>query len=204
MIHMRTQKFSFEILPAAIEGFEQQKTRIDAQIDELRALLSAGRTESATTPEAPKGKRRMMSAAARKRIGDAQRKRWAKASAQPEPLSAPVTPEPSKPKRRLSEAGKAAIIAATKKRWAAKRAAAKPEPVAAKKVVTKKAAVKAAPPKMKKVAPKAAVRKAAPRKSAPAKAPKAPLKKAAKKSSSVTPQPTLAAGSVPAPEVAAQ
>ena len=119
---MPTQKLTPEILTAAIAGFEQQKLRIDAQIAELRAMLPGGHAEVVATPEAPKGKRRQISAAARKRMGDAQRKRWAKASGQPEPLSAPVTPEPSEPKPRLSAAGKAAIIAATKKRWAAKRA----------------------------------------------------------------------------------
>lgn len=105
-----------------------------------------------------------------------------------------------------AEEGLKRIIAATKKRWAAKRvAAAKPEPVVAKKPAVKKVAVKTEPAKAgKKVAAKVAVQKAAPRKTAPAKAAKAPVKKAAKKSASVTPQPTGAAGSVPAPEVAAQ
>ena len=67
-----------EIINAAIVGFEQQKLRIDTQIAELRSLLTGGTTQTATTtPEPTKGKRRKMSAAARKRIGDAQRKRWA-------------------------------------------------------------------------------------------------------------------------------
>jgi hypothetical protein len=64
-----------------------------------------------------------MSAAARKRIGDAQRKRWAESKKESVP-SSPVAPEAPKPKRKLSAAGKAAIVAALKKRWAAKRAAA--------------------------------------------------------------------------------
>src|SRR5450755_1532900 len=98
---MPTQKFNPAILLAAIEGFEQQKLRIDAQIAELRAMLPG---EPVVTPEAPTAKRRRMSAAARKRMSEAQRKRWAASSA------APVTPEPSKPKRTLSAAGKAAIV----------------------------------------------------------------------------------------------
>src|ERR1035437_4980280 len=117
---MATHKLTPEIITAAVEGFEQQKLRIDAQIAELRAMLTGAPTDPAATPEVPRGKGRKMSAAARKRIGDAQRKRWAE-SKKP---SSPVAPEAPKPKRKLSAAGKAAIVAALKKRWAAKRAAA--------------------------------------------------------------------------------
>jgi hypothetical protein len=61
-----------------------------------------------------------MSAAGRKAIAEAQRKRWAAAKGEA------VDAEPAKkPKRKLSAAGRAAIIAATKKRWAAKKAEAK-------------------------------------------------------------------------------
>jgi hypothetical protein len=55
---------------------------IDAEIAQLRqarALLSGDGTKRAATPAIPK--KRKMSAAARKRIGDAQRKRWAKLKA---------------------------------------------------------------------------------------------------------------------------
>jgi hypothetical protein len=117
---MPTHKLTAEIITAAVEGFEQQKLRIDAQIAELRAMLTGTLTETAATPEGPKGKRRM-SAAARKRIGDAQRKRWAESKKTP----SPVAPEPPKPKRKLSAAGKKAIVEATKKRWAAFHAAKK-------------------------------------------------------------------------------
>jgi hypothetical protein len=110
---MPTQKFNTAILLAAIEGFEQQKLRIDAQIAELRAMLPG---QPVVTPEASITKRRPMSAAARKRMSEAQRKRWAASS------TTPATAEPSKPKRKLSAAGKAAIVAALKKRWATKKA----------------------------------------------------------------------------------
>jgi hypothetical protein len=96
-----------------------------------------------------------MSAAVRKRMGDAQRKRWAESKKESEPPS-PVTPDAPKAKRNLSAAGKAAIVAALKKRWAAKRAAAKKaanaqQAPAAKKAV-KKAPVKASRKAAKKVA----------------------------------------------------
>ena len=108
------------IITAAIVGFEQQKLRIDAQIAELRVMLSGGRTEAVTTPEVPKGKRRKLSAAARKRIGDAQRKRWAESKGAFQPVAASEAP---KRKRKLSAAGKRAIAEAVRKRWAAVRAA---------------------------------------------------------------------------------
>jgi len=115
---MPTPKLTNEIITAAIEGFEAQKTRIDGQIAELRALLTGGPAESAAAPEATKHRRRKMSAAGRKAIAEAQRKRWAAKKA-----ADGAAPEAvSKPKRRLSAAGRKAIIAATKKRWALKRA----------------------------------------------------------------------------------
>ncbi len=40
---MPTQKLTHEILIAAIEGFDAQKTRIDAKIAELRQMLNAAR-----------------------------------------------------------------------------------------------------------------------------------------------------------------
>ena len=112
-------KLTHEIITAAIEGFEAQKTRIDAQIAELRAVLTGGSTEPAAMPEPPKRKRRKMSAAGRKAIAEAQRKRWAASKKAAEPSAPEAAP---KPKRRLSAAGRRAIIAATKKRWALKRA----------------------------------------------------------------------------------
>lgn len=116
---MPTLNLTEEIISAAIEGLEARKVSIDSKIAELRALLSGGSVETAATPNAPKAKRHKMSAAARKRIGDAQRKRWAASKIAPEPAA----PEAPKKKRKLSKAGRAAIVAATKKRWAAVKAA---------------------------------------------------------------------------------
>jgi hypothetical protein len=87
LIHMPTQKLTAEILTAAIEGFEQQKLRIDAQIAELRTMLPGGRTEPVAKPERPKGKRRKFSAAARQRMKEAQQRRWTKIRAESEPPS---------------------------------------------------------------------------------------------------------------------
>jgi hypothetical protein len=112
---MLTTKLTPEIIAAAIGGFEAQKAQIDAQIAELRAAFTGGPIETAATVE-PARKRGKMSAAARKRIADAQRKRWAESKKATEPSTPEVAPKPT---RKLSEAGRAAIIAATKKRWAA-------------------------------------------------------------------------------------
>jgi DNA-binding protein HU-beta len=136
---MPAHRLTPAIISAAIAGFEQQKLQLDTQIAELRAMLPGGRTESTVAPEPTKGKRRKMSAAARKRIGDAQRKRWAASKGD----SASASESTTKPKRKLSAAGRAAIVAALKKRWAGKRAAKKaPVKTSAKKAPTKKAPVK--------------------------------------------------------------
>jgi hypothetical protein len=110
------------IIEAAIEGFEAQKLRIDAQIAELRAMLNGGTVAPATKPKAVTAKRKM-SAVTLRHMREGQQRRWAKAKAEPAaPLK--VVFKAAKPKRKLSAAGKAAIVAALKKRWAAKRAAA--------------------------------------------------------------------------------
>jgi hypothetical protein len=88
LILMPPYKLTLEIITAAIVGFEQQRLRIDEQIAALRAMLPGGRVEPVATPEVPKGKRRRFSAAARKRMKEAQQKRWAKIRGESEP-SAP-------------------------------------------------------------------------------------------------------------------
>jgi peptidoglycan hydrolase CwlO-like protein len=110
-------KLDNEIVAAAIAGFEEQKKRIDAQISELRNMLSPAASDGSTP--APKG-RRHMSAAARARIAAAQRKRWAAARKE---TGATSSSTPARKKRRLSAAGRRAIIEATKRRWAALRKA---------------------------------------------------------------------------------
>ena len=114
-------KLDHEILAAAIEGFEAQKKRLDAQIAELRQQLTGGRAQPAAKPEAGR-KRRKVSAAGRKRMAEAQRKRWA---ARKQSGAAPKAAKPAaqKPKRKLSAAGRKRISEATKRRWALVRAA---------------------------------------------------------------------------------
>jgi hypothetical protein len=119
---MAAQKLTDEIIHAAIDGFEFQKKKIDAQIAELRQMLTGAAPEAPASPgasiaTAPKKKRRM-SAAGRRAIAEGQRKRWATAKGQ----SAPAKKEAPKVKRKISAAGRKAIADATRKRWALVRA----------------------------------------------------------------------------------
>jgi hypothetical protein len=124
-----TQPLSNEIIEAAIIGFETQKRNIDARLAELRQMLTGTYSGDAATTTSPAASsagtgtgRRKMSAEGRRRIAEAQRKRWAaihgEASAKSEPAGGK-----KKQKRKLSPEGRQRIIEATKKRWAAFRAA---------------------------------------------------------------------------------
>jgi hypothetical protein len=119
-------KVTERMIAAAIAGFEAQKREIDA---EIAALRGEARESAAAEPSADSTKpaRRKMSAATRKKMALAQKKRWAGKTATPEPEAAVEAVVPAKPKRKLSAAGKKRIIEASKKYWAAKRAAAKKE-----------------------------------------------------------------------------
>jgi hypothetical protein len=121
---MPTAKLTNPIIQAAIDGFEAQKHRIDAQIAELRAMLT-GSSETVAGQTPAKRKRRKLSAAAIKRMSAAQKLRWAKikgeASAAPAKAAAA---KKAKPKGGLTAAGRRALSIAMKKRWAAKKAAA--------------------------------------------------------------------------------
>ena len=123
-----------EIVTAAIEGFESQKRRIDEQIAELRRMMSATPARTPAAPAAQTGARKL-SAAARARIGEAQRKRWAAQKSAAPATAAKKAPAPKR-KRKLSAAGRKAIIEATQRRWAKvraeKAAGAKPAPPPAK------------------------------------------------------------------------
>jgi hypothetical protein len=118
----RNLNIDSSILEAALIGYQHQRDEIDVKMAEIRRQIGgqAPRASASAGPvEAPR--KRILNAAARKRISAAQRKRWA------EFKKAKEAPAPVK-KRRLSAAGRKRIIEATKKRWAevrAKKAAAK-------------------------------------------------------------------------------
>jgi len=72
---MPLSKLTSEIITSAIEGFEEQKRQIDGQGAELRAMLPGGSIGLTAAPEASGRKRREVSAAARKRMKEAQQRR---------------------------------------------------------------------------------------------------------------------------------
>ena len=117
------QQLKPEIIQAAIEGLTARQDAIAQQIAELRAMLPATSGSASGNGTSRQGGRKPLSAAARARIAEAQRKRWAAARGESQPAaSAPA--RPAKKKRRLSPEGRRAIQEAARKRWAAQRAAA--------------------------------------------------------------------------------
>ena len=110
-----------EVIEAAIAGFEGQRQHIDAKIAELRAMLNGGHASPEATPT-----KRKFSAAALKRMREAQQRRWAKVRGESAPTAktalAAKTAPVKKAKRKLSAAGRKAIAEAQKKRWAARKA----------------------------------------------------------------------------------
>ena len=111
-----SQQLTNDILNAALENLTGKRQQIDAQITEIRRLIGNSSQGASTEPATP-GPKRKMSAAGRRAIAAAQKRRWAVAKGS-EPAQ---TAEASKPKRKLSAAGRRNIVAALKKRWAAKR-----------------------------------------------------------------------------------
>jgi hypothetical protein len=85
--------------------------RLDQIISGIESLNGRGQSHKATQPTPVVGGKRIMSAAARRKISLAQKARWAKVNGQ-----AP------KPKRKISAAGRKRIAAAQKARWAKLRA----------------------------------------------------------------------------------
>jgi hypothetical protein len=65
------------LLQAALYGYQAQKEKIEAKIEELQAQLNGRKAPAAAKKAATAGGRRKMSAAARARIAAAQKKRWA-------------------------------------------------------------------------------------------------------------------------------
>jgi hypothetical protein len=118
--HARADK---QFLTMALIGYEAEKTKIDAAIKAIQGQLGhRGPGRPKATPDgAVAPARPTLSVAARKRIGAAQRKRWA----------ALKTSQAKAPKKRkLSAAARKSIAAAQRKRWTAVRAAKKAKPVA--------------------------------------------------------------------------
>jgi hypothetical protein len=107
---MRTD---YSLLEAALIGYQHQRELLAAKIAEIQRQLGSS-PEAPTSAEGPK--KRVMNAAARKRIAQAQRKRWA------EFHKTKGGGESSPKKRTMSAEGRERIAEATRKRWAEFRA----------------------------------------------------------------------------------
>jgi len=122
---MQTPQLTQSILTAALDGLELQKSRIEDQIAQVRSLLGGAPRKPVASAEASGevAPKRTLSAAARRSIATAQKKRWALIRKQKAAGGEPAAKAAVKPaKRKLSAAGRRAIIEATKKRWAKVRA----------------------------------------------------------------------------------
>ena len=107
-------------LAMALVGYEAEIDKINAAIAEIQAKLGhrgPGRPRAAVDGATPK--KRTMSAAGRRRIAAAQRKRWAAVKAQAKSTAKPDGPK----KRKMSAAARKRIGETTRKRWAAQRKA---------------------------------------------------------------------------------
>jgi hypothetical protein len=114
-----TKRSDAELLQAALFGYRHQYAVLGERIAEITRELGGG---GAGRPDADgiAKPRRTMSADARRRIGAAQRKRWAEAKAT---TGTPGKKAGTKKKRHMSAEGRKNIAEATRKRWEAYRAA---------------------------------------------------------------------------------
>ena len=98
-----------------VSALENERNRLDQAISALEVLTSTaprrGRPPKATSTG---GKRRRMSPAARKRISEAMKQRWAKWKGKSAPKNAKGRPP-------MSVAGRKRLSALMKARWAAKK-----------------------------------------------------------------------------------
>lgn len=141
-------KLTDEIISAAIDGLQAKRLKLDDQIAELRAMLKGAPSNNGASASESRGRRGgRFSAAARAKMAEAQRRRWAKARGEEGPAESTSA---AKPKRKMSAAGRKAIADATRKRWEEFRAAkaqrakaARKAPAARKKKTTAKKAAAA-------------------------------------------------------------
>jgi hypothetical protein len=108
-----------QLLRAALFGYQHQAEMLAVKIAEIKAQLSGtpgGRQQTVTDTGNTK---RVVSPAGRRRMAEAQRRRWAEVH---KANGTPATKAPAKTKRKMSAAGRKRIAEATRKRWEAYRA----------------------------------------------------------------------------------
>jgi hypothetical protein len=106
------------------EQIESLESELASVLGTTPAPAPAPAVASAVAP-APAKKKKVMSPAARAKIGAAQKARWAKLKETSTPAAKAPAAAPKKKKRKLSPEGRAKIVAAAKARWAAHKKRAK-------------------------------------------------------------------------------
>jgi hypothetical protein len=99
------------LLEAALVGYTNMKQTIEQKMADIRRALGVRDGSRTAADSAIVKPKRTLSAAARRRIAAAQRKRWALFRAEQPGRAA-------KPRRTMSAAGRKRIAAAQRKRWA--------------------------------------------------------------------------------------
>jgi len=115
------------MLRAALIGYEHMLGEIQEKIADIQGQLGRGRTVVATSPDgaALARKRKPLSAAARRRIAAAQRKRWKSYHEQQREAPAKPSAQRRKPVSAEVRTKRIAALAKARAAKAAKRAAAK-------------------------------------------------------------------------------
>jgi hypothetical protein len=116
------------LLELAIKGLEAERARIDDEIGQIKSTLNGGRAivfheaGNGNTAAQPRKKRRM-SAAARKKISEAMKRRYAAMNKAANMASAvaKVNKAPERSGSRLTAAGRKKLSDLMKKRWAERR-----------------------------------------------------------------------------------
>lgn len=145
---MRQSQLDSSLLSAALQGLETQRQRIEEHIADVKRMLGDTTALSVTPPSDGEPRpRRKFSAATRRKMALAQRRRYAALRGEVMAEQSAVTKRTTKAtkpaKRKISAQGLANIRAAVKKRWAlAKKSAKKVSAPAKKSAPTAKAAGK--------------------------------------------------------------
>jgi hypothetical protein len=111
-------------IESIISDLKDERNRIDQAISALEGSTSiAHRRGRPPKAESTGGKRRRMSPAARKRISEAMKQRWAKWKGKSTPKQAKPSPKKTAVRRPMSPAAKKKLSALMKARWAEKQQA---------------------------------------------------------------------------------
>ncbi len=120
-------------LTSFVSELKARRTSLVDELSNIEATLShlarldgrSHHTERASAGKPDTKTKRIVSAAARRKMALAQKARWANVRKESQPMAVAKTTSPAPAKRKISAAGRKRIAAATRARWAAFRAAKK-------------------------------------------------------------------------------